>query len=264
MPCQSIDLRATASAGPNFSYLWTTTDGQITSGETTVAPTISAAGTYVFTVTNNVNFCENTDSVLIEIDTILPEAHAGPDLNITCQNDTVTLFDVMTSTGSNFVYQWSRDGSVFVPQGSAGPSLDTDLGGAYVLQVWNSKNNCVSSDTTLVGYDTVPPVVDAGIGFEINCTVERDTLFGTANSNGNPLNYNWYTNSNCFESDTTAQFVIVNCEGWYYLEVTDVLTGCLNLDSVEVTRDAAAPIADAGPRDTINCTQSQVQLQGNA
>ncbi|MEZ5058712.1 MAG: gliding motility-associated C-terminal domain-containing protein [Saprospiraceae bacterium] len=257
-------LGATASAGPNFSYLWTTTDGQITSGETTVAPTISAAGTYVFTVTNNVNFCENTDSVLIEIDTILPEAHAGPDLNITCQNDTVTLFDVMTSTGSNFVYQWSRDGSVFVPQGSAGPSLDTDLGGAYVLQVWNSKNNCVSSDTTLVGYDTVPPVVDAGIGFEINCTVERDTLFGTANSNGNPLNYNWYTNSNCFESDTTAQFVIVNCEGWYYLEVTDVLTGCLNLDSVEVTRDAAAPIADAGPRDTINCNQSQVQLQGNA
>ncbi|HRP58685.1 MAG TPA: gliding motility-associated C-terminal domain-containing protein, partial [Vicingus sp.] len=48
------------------SYVWTTTDGNIVSGETTLSPTINEGGTYTLTTTNSVNGCQSTDAVYIQ------------------------------------------------------------------------------------------------------------------------------------------------------------------------------------------------------
>jgi len=46
-----------SSFGPQFTYLWTTNNGNITSGETTLNPTVNTSGTYTLRVTNNINGC---------------------------------------------------------------------------------------------------------------------------------------------------------------------------------------------------------------
>lgn len=257
-------LGATASAGPNFAYLWTTADGQILSGENTVSPTIDQAGTYVFTVTNTSNFCVNSDSVTIEIDTILPAAFAGLDTALTCRVDTLTLGSSATSIGPFFTYQWFQNGSLLAAPGNDSTFIQINTNGEYVLRVRNTKNNCISSDTVLVQYDTLPPMVDAGTGFEINCTVISDTLHGSGSAAGNGVSFRWSVGQNCFRSDPNQSIVEVDCEGWYFLEVTDLVSGCASIDSVEVTRDANTPIANAGPGDTLNCNVTQVRLQGFA
>ena len=51
-----------SSTGTSFTYLWTTSDGTIDSGQNTLNPTVSSAGTYTLTVTNTDNGCEETVS----------------------------------------------------------------------------------------------------------------------------------------------------------------------------------------------------------
>ena len=52
-----------SSNGPQFNYLWTVLTGNITSGETTLFPSVDAPGIYVLTVTDLQNGCEASAQV---------------------------------------------------------------------------------------------------------------------------------------------------------------------------------------------------------
>ncbi|MDG1297711.1 MAG: choice-of-anchor A family protein, partial [Saprospiraceae bacterium] len=52
-----------SSTGSGITYLWTTNDGNIVSGETTLTPVVDAGGTYELTVTDG--NCQNSASVTI-------------------------------------------------------------------------------------------------------------------------------------------------------------------------------------------------------
>ena len=60
----SIQLSGSSST-PNATYLWSTLDGNIVSGGTTLTPTIDKAGTYTLTVTDPINGCQASDTVLV-------------------------------------------------------------------------------------------------------------------------------------------------------------------------------------------------------
>ncbi|HRP58684.1 MAG TPA: hypothetical protein PK833_00115, partial [Vicingus sp.] len=55
-----------------MNYLWTTTDGNIVNGATSIIASVNAAGTYTLTVTNPSSGCVNTDNVLVVVDTLKP------------------------------------------------------------------------------------------------------------------------------------------------------------------------------------------------
>jgi gliding motility-associated-like protein len=61
-----INLNGTVNNATNFSINWTTgSSGNITSGQTTLTPTVDKAGSYIIHVTNNDNGCSNTDTVIV-------------------------------------------------------------------------------------------------------------------------------------------------------------------------------------------------------
>ncbi|MEZ4918035.1 MAG: hypothetical protein R2792_02925 [Saprospiraceae bacterium] len=95
-----------------LTYAWTTTDGNIASGDDTYNPSIDAPGTYTVVVTNPANGCTSTDSVVVTEDVAVPMAAiANPD-TITCVVNNVVL-DASGSTGSNLNFMWSTmDGSI--------------------------------------------------------------------------------------------------------------------------------------------------------
>ncbi|WP_431244704.1 hypothetical protein ACQ9BO_10800 [Flavobacterium sp. P21] len=77
----SIKLSGSSST-PNATYLWSTLDGNIVSGGTTLTPTIDKAGTYTLTVTDPVNGCKKADDVVVTNTPPTP-------IDITCPEDNI-------------------------------------------------------------------------------------------------------------------------------------------------------------------------------
>lgn len=63
--CSGDNLTLNGTTNSGNSYVWTTTDGNIVSGDSTLTPTINAGGTYTLTTMNTVNGCTSTSSVYI-------------------------------------------------------------------------------------------------------------------------------------------------------------------------------------------------------
>lgn len=62
-----INLDASASSnGPNFSYLWSTSTGQINGSPNSPVVNVTKAGTYLFYIENILNFCNNIDSIELQ------------------------------------------------------------------------------------------------------------------------------------------------------------------------------------------------------
>ncbi|MCK6693218.1 MAG: PKD domain-containing protein, partial [Thermoanaerobaculia bacterium] len=119
-PAQSITcLTATpaldgsgSSAGAGISYLWTTADGLIVSGDSSATPLVGAAGTYLLLVTDQTNGCTATASVVVTTNTVPPVAAAASPQTLTCALTQIALDGAGSSAGANFSYQWSGPGMV--------------------------------------------------------------------------------------------------------------------------------------------------------
>lgn len=72
----SLSLSGTTIAGDQIN--WTTTDGSIVSGASTLTPEINSGGTYTLTTTNSVNGCESTSNVYIHEIVVSTLLNANP------------------------------------------------------------------------------------------------------------------------------------------------------------------------------------------
>lgn len=54
------------TSGSGDIFMWTTTDGNIVSGDSTLTPSITSGGTYTLTTTNSSNGCQSTSNVFIQ------------------------------------------------------------------------------------------------------------------------------------------------------------------------------------------------------
>jgi gliding motility-associated-like protein len=254
-------LQGSGSAEARFIQSWTTRTGNILLGANSWNPEIDQPGTYFLTISNSQNYCESKDSVLILRDTTSPVADAGADRVLTCRDTLWMLGAAGTSSGSSIFYQWQRDGVDLA--GAQSRNLQVNTSGNYVLTVRDLSNQCVAADSVRVGEDKVPPFADAGNGFRLDCQVFNDTLDGSASATGPNFRYQWTSSSGCFLSAIDRAKVVAGCDGWYFLRVDDITTGCFSVDSVEVTQDASLPTVFAGMPDTLNCAQPTLTLQGS-
>ncbi|RMF30013.1 MAG: hypothetical protein D6765_03670, partial [Bacteroidetes bacterium] len=96
-----------------LGYQWTTDDGHIVMGDTTLHPLVDAAGTYVLEVFDSLKGCSSFDTVVVAADSMPPNAVAGPDQTLTCSAEQVTLDGSASSPDSVLSYQWTTpDGNI--------------------------------------------------------------------------------------------------------------------------------------------------------
>lgn len=69
-----IDARGT-SQGPEFTYLWTSLDGNIVNGQSTLTPVIDKGGNYHLVVTNESNGCRADTTLLVRQQTVISAAY---------------------------------------------------------------------------------------------------------------------------------------------------------------------------------------------
>ena len=253
-----IQLNGSAT-GNNIYYYWT--GPSIVSGDSTLTPTINGTGTYVLTVVDTVNNCQNSNSVVVTDNFDLPTAIAGVDSTLTCLVTTLNLDGTGSATGSDFTYQWTTlNGNILT--GSDSIIATTSSAGTYLLTVFNTLNSCSASDSVVISLNNTLPIVDAGADLTINCSNLQVTIGGS--SSQPEVNYLWTTPDGNIVSGDTTFIALVNAPGTYTITVTNTTNGCVNTDDVVVFIDTIRPIANAGSDMIRNCYNPTVNLDGTS
>lgn len=247
----STALQGSGSSGSNISYLWTASNGgNIASGNTTLTPTVDAAGTYQLQVTNSSNGCTATSTTAVSGNNV-PPTLSTTNGTLTCASSAATLTTTTNATSPTFI--WTG------PNGytSTEQSPTVSISGSYAVVVSNPATGCTNTAVASVTSNTAPPGASA-TGGAITCTTLQVTLTGS--SPASQVTYIW-TGPNSYTSN--LQNPTVNIEGTYNLLVTDTGNGCSSTAVAAVNLNTAPPTAAASTPGNLNCSTAQLQLSGS-
>lgn len=251
---------AGSSTGSNFNYQWSTSNGQIISGQGTLQIMAGMVGTYTLLVTNTTNNCTASYNTDVTADMVAPIANAGPQLVLSCTQPSSTLDGSGSSTGPNFTYQWTAiSGGNFI---SATNIIDPkiDAPGTYQIMVTNTDNGCTSTAQVVAIPDAAAPISMVASPATLNCLLAQTTLNSNGSSTGTDYSYQW--SGPGLVSNLSDQHAVVDMPGTYTLLITNTANGCTASTSVMVPQNVTPPPADAGPDKVLNCNTPQQQLGG--
>ena len=295
-PDQSVFLGATVTLdgsgssdldGDPLTFSWSLTSvpagsGASLSSSSAVNPTFVAGlpGTYIAELTVN-DGTDNSapDTVTITTVNSPPVADSGPDQTVFV-TDTVTLDGSGSSDvdGDPLTFSWSF---ISVPSGSAAalsnpavvaPTFVADAPGSYELELIVNDGTVDSlPDTVTITTTNSPPVADAGSDQTVFVT-ELVALDGSGSSDvdGDPLIYFWSFTSlpagsaaSLSNPDPARPTFVADMPGTYVAQLT-VNDGTVDSapDTVTITTSNSAPVADAGPDQTVFVTDT-VTLDGS-
>ncbi|HHJ51221.1 MAG TPA: T9SS type B sorting domain-containing protein, partial [Phaeodactylibacter sp.] len=140
---------AGTDAGANFSWLWSTPDGQFYDLSDPQAPIVNAPGTYILEVENDLNGCVETAQVQVQEDKTEPGAEAGPDLELNCHLTQVNLNAQANVQGIPLAYSWTTTGGNILNGADEQDPL-INAPGLYEVTVTNLLNGCTSTDALTV------------------------------------------------------------------------------------------------------------------
>lgn len=239
----SVTLQS-SSQTVGVSYVW---DFEGTFFSTNQNPTVTSAGEYFLTVVGP-NGCQNFDTTIVVLDTLLPIAAADGGV-LGCLGGGVELMG--TASGSVDSIFWTGPGGF--NSGIMNPIVFSN--GTYLLEV-TGLNGCVAVDSALVIEDLNAPGASI-VGDTLSCTQTTITLLGSADSSS--VSYLW-TGPDI--QDDTLQNQQVSIDGIYTL-VTTGLNGCTSTEVFALLIDTLAPNVMA-VGDTLSCTDSLLQVFGNS
>ncbi len=297
LPVSQVALDGTGSQAPSgtiSSYSWTQVSGP--SSASWSAPTASktnatalVAGTYVFqlTIVDN-NNAKATDQVTVVVNAaanIPPVANAGSNITINLPTNTASLDGSKSSDadGTISTYSWTMISGPNTPGSTGSNSSKLSLTGliagqySYQLTVTDNKGATATAQVkvTVVAPQNVLPVANGGSSITITLPTNTATLDGTKSSDadGTISKYSWTMvsgpNTATATGATTAKVSLsglIAGQYIYQLTVTDNDGGSASAQ-VKITVVAPAnkaPIANAGPDQTITAPTSSVNLDGSA
>ncbi len=250
-----------SSSGPDIRYVWSTNNGNIVSGQTSLNPRVNSAGTYTLEVVNTTNGCSAKDSVEVTTDVGFPNVVIQETDTINCIQNQITIDASASSSGAPFIPIWTTtDGNII--SGANTLIITVDRGGSYTLTITNSANNCQNSATITIEEFLDQPTANAGLDADITCTNEQLTLDASASTQGPEIDIIWTTTDGNIISGATTTSPTVDQPGTYTVRIIHRLSKCEDTDDVIIGLDQNYPVADAGPPAEIDCQNQDVLLDG--
>ncbi|MEM6769200.1 MAG: gliding motility-associated C-terminal domain-containing protein, partial [Bacteroidota bacterium] len=216
---RSLSLAGMTNLAPAAgTVLWTTTNGALAAGQTSLTPTVTAPGTYLLTVTDDGNGCAASTSVSVDENVVAPTIDLAENVDLGCEVADFALSASVTGS-SNLTYAWRTEGGAIVAGGqTANPVINGP--GVYTLLVTDTENGCVDSAATLTDQNLLLDF--AFTQRDPNCTLADGTLqFGTVDGGTPPFVYSVDAGSN-FRNDPVFQGLVPDN---YVLVVRDA-NGC--------------------------------------
>ncbi len=287
---QTVTLDGSKSSdvdGDALTYTWTFNSRPAgstaaLSNPDAVKPTFTAdkPGTYVAQLIVNDGTVDSVpDTVTITTLNSPPVADAGAD-QTTYVTQTITLDGSGSSDvdGNALTHRWSfsstpaGSGAVLSDSTSVKPTFYVDKFGTYVVQLIVNDGTVDSApDTVTITTENTAPVADAGPD-QTTYVTQTVTLDGSKSSDvdGNLLTFSWSLTttppgSAATLSDPAAVKPIFTADknGTYVAQLI-VSDGTVDSapDTVTISTQNSAPVANAGPDQTVNKSQT-VQLDGS-
>lgn len=216
-----IILQGSVAVNGNITYLWTTSDGQILSGDSTFNPVVAQGGLYTLQVVNQDNGCSSSESVTVLENTALPVVTFENGV-LVCRDSSIVI-EVDVEGNGPFDYQWTTNNGSIV-SGADSSAVTVNASGIYFIEVTHPSSNCISVDTLAITEDFNDPTAEFSFNllnniFEgIPVTADTTSTFLWAFGNGitseearpvlelSPGDYNiCLTVSNACGADTTCQ-----------------------------------------------------------
>jgi hypothetical protein len=255
----STTIGGSSSSGANFTYQWSGA-GINASNEALATPNVSQPGTYTLVVTNSINGCTSSSSVVVNSNAVFPISSAGNDALLTCAAPTTQLDGSGSTSGVDIQISWTGPDITPANQTQLNPTVA--LPGLYILAVTNTTNSCVTLDSVIVNEDKVNPTASAGLDIVLNCQTPSTSINGSQSSTGANFSYLW-TGAGINPSNENDQNPPIDQPGTYTLVVTDNNNGCTASDQVVVTQDNMLPTASAGADGLITCANQSQILDGS-
>ncbi len=256
--CQntSVELSPVESGNLLTTYQWLTATDEIISNSSRV--TVDSAGTYILLMTNGA--CVDTDTVVVSSNIAFPIADAGIDQLIFCRGDIVTLSGESSSSGAEFIYEWTG------PNGfrSNDVSVNTTQAGRYELVVRDTTNFCSSTPAIVEVIDQTEPLtanIEVTGQDELNCTNPTLVLEGGSSISNGAVNYQWLDADNIILSNFSEQSEITVGESGAYTLVIQSQNGCLDTARLDLMANFESTTADAGQDQIIGCAET-INLNG--
>jgi gliding motility-associated-like protein len=243
---------SSANADANLTYAWS---GPDSFSSALATPEVSAAGTYILTVTDTDNGCEASDEVVVSEDITAPTADAGEDKVITCTVTSIQLDGAGSSENAdaNLTYAWSGPDSF----SSAIATPEVSAAGTYTLTVTDTDNGCEASDEVVITQDNNPPTasIDAPLT-ELTCEIISVTLDATVSTGDGILTYEWSTGA-------TTSTIDVGSPGDYSVTVSNGATGCSDTASITVTQNITAVDVSVTGNEELSCLVASIFLDAS-
>lgn len=253
---------AGSSIGTNISYAWSTTNGNIVSGQNSLNAMADAPGTYVIAVTNTANGCSKTDTVVVTTNnSSVPVAILPPD-KITCLQTNVTLATDSATGGTHHTYAWTASAGGNIVSGGNSLSPVVNAPGLYILQVTDTLSACTGTDTVLVAADNDAIIAIANATAPLTCVNASVTLDADGSTADPQLVYQWSTSDGHIVSGADTPVPIVDAPGTYTLLLSNPVSGCSATDAAEVLQNTTSPPVSILPYPSLSCAVPLVVLQG--
>jgi gliding motility-associated-like protein len=234
--CNTPDLMLNGSNSDfvNVTYSWTTLDGNVSSGASSVNGYADQSGTYTLTVTNALTGCSSSDDMQVtgDLDTLDITTSTIPSL---CNSDAIIDLGSYVSSVGGINESWSGNGIIDMSTGEFHPGFGA---GTYNItyQVQNPSNNCVSTKLVTIQVGSTPTV---GInGSTLVCDGNTVSLTGTG-----AYTYSW-------SDGNSGETIIANLStGTNTIDVTGTSSdGCSS--TAQIIVENASPNLELGGLDS--------------
>ncbi|MFK8165755.1 MAG: T9SS type B sorting domain-containing protein [Lewinella sp.] len=258
LPCDTVDfsLAVIPDVPGNYAYDWSGPSIFAQGDYDTVR--IADVGLYEVTVTDLDNGCPV--SATVEATRLpCPPFPMLEDTSLTCRTDTITLMTTFRDPCQGCSYTWRRNGAVL--QGENTTNLRITEMGIYSIVVINQFGLRGTAEAE-VTESRVLPSGNAGPDRELSCKITDVLLWEDSPEPNFPFTYRWIgpDGSNIVDQQTDSLRVAVG--GLYQLETTNLFSDCRIVDTVLVTYDTLAPIANAGDSRLLDCNNKRRVLDG--
>lgn len=251
---------AGSSIGPNIQYAWSTTNGNIASGQNNLNAIGGAPGIYVLSVTNATNNCATTDTVAVLADNASIPVNILAAGNITCLQNAVVLATDSVAAGPHRIYTWTAIAGGNIVSGANSLAPVVNAPGMYVLLVTDTLNACTGTDTVAVSADNDAVIAIANAPALLTC-VNTSVVLDAAGSSDDPLLvYQWSTSDGHIVGGGDTPAPTVDAPGTYTLLLSNPANGCSATDAAEVIRNIAAPPVSILPASPLSCAQPLLSL----
>ncbi len=218
---------------------------------------VSESGIYTLVIVDSENGCTAETPVTVEENPDLPQILiATPDI-LSCNIDQVILDASASNSGADsLTFSWLDNSGMMISDSSI---TEVSTPGVYMLEVINTENGCLSSQSVEVLADLLAPSADAGNSATLTC-LETMVMLNAGNSSGTGmLEFEWQDeNGNPISEEVITE---VTQPGIYSIIVT-AENGCMDTSQVEVFISNDTPVSDAGVDVVIDCENSEFILGG--